>query len=140
MTKQLIGSVTQAEKEDVVRLHERRTALRELLLTLNSPYLSEGEKRTLAGRIVEEYVKASSLFERWWREAARKYNWPSKEHGSWMVDFETNDVYHQPSGGGPPAPDEPLPFAPEPARRLPLPLVDPGLSVPQTDPLPPPGG
>lgn len=119
MINEWIGSVTQAEKEEIVRLHERRTALRELFLTLNSPYLSREEKQDLTGRVVEAFVTANSLFERWWREAGRKYNWPSKEHGSWTVDFETNDVYYQASGEGSPGPDGHLPYQP----ALPLTVV-----------------
>lgn len=93
MIKQKVGEVTEDEKEEVLMLYDRKSALKELFLTLGSPYLTEGEKETLKDRIIEDIAKVNSLYEQWWRDKREKYNWKSREKGQWLIDFRTREVY-----------------------------------------------
>lgn len=91
--KEKVGKVTEDERKEIQRLHERRSALKELYLTLASPYLDEEERRTLYERIIDDLEKTISQYDSWWREIPKKYQWKSKEKGHWIIDFETNVVY-----------------------------------------------
>lgn len=93
MIKQKVGEVTEDEKEEVLRLYDRKNALNELFFVLSSPYLTEGEKETLKGRIIDDMAKANSLYEKWWSDKREKYNWKSKATGQWIMDFRTRAVY-----------------------------------------------
>jgi CXXX repeat modification system protein len=99
MTGERIAEVTDAERDEIVRLHERRTALKELFLTLSSPYLSEEERATLKEGLVEDLARTSSLYEHWWREIWLKYHLERHEHGEWMIDFETKQISFRVSEG-----------------------------------------
>ena len=95
MDKMIVGGVTKNERDEILKLHERRTALKELFLTLGSPHLSVDEQTMLKDKIVEDLAKADSQYEAWWRERAKQYNWVSRKHGQWMLDFETREVSFQ---------------------------------------------
>jgi CXXX repeat modification system protein len=93
MLKEKVGAVTENEKKAILRLYERKSALKELYLTLTSPYLTGEERKTLYEMIVDDLEKAISQYEDWWREMPTKYNWKSIESGCWTINFETNEIY-----------------------------------------------
>lgn len=93
MLKEKVGKVTEDEKKAILRLYERKSALKELYLTLTSPHLTEEERKTLYEMIVDDLEEAISQYENWWREMPAKYNWKSIECGCWTIDFETNEIY-----------------------------------------------
>lgn len=92
MDTELIGAVTISERDDLLKLHERRTALKELFVTLNSPWLAEDERTALKERIVDDLAMTTALYEAWWRERARQYNWGPRTNDQWMLDFEACEV------------------------------------------------
>lgn len=92
MRGERVGEVTDTERDEILRLHERRNALKELFLTLNSPYLSEEERSALREGIVEDLARTSSLYEDWWREIGAKYHLKPRERGGWMIDFQSKEL------------------------------------------------
>lgn len=93
MVRKKVGEVTEDEKEEVLMLYERKSAIKELFLTLSSQYLTEWEKENLKDRIIEDMTKANSLYEKWWRDKREKYNWKLRETGQWLIDFRTREIY-----------------------------------------------
>ena len=98
MMKESVGSITESEKKEILRLYERKNALKELFVTLASPYLIEEERKILYEKIVDDMEKTFSQYENWWRVIAARYKWKSRENWRWMIDFNTNEVYLEDNG------------------------------------------
>ena len=92
MYKEKVGLVTEEDKNSILLLHERRIALKELLMTLDNQSLSENSKNDLYERIVSDTGKTTMVYEKWWADMAHKYNWKSVEGGNWNIDFVTNEI------------------------------------------------
>jgi CXXX repeat modification system protein len=97
MPGERVLEVTESERDEILRLHERRTALNELVLTLNSPHLSAEERGALQNGLVEDLARTISLYERWWREIRSRYGLESTAHGLWAIDFQTREISFEPS-------------------------------------------
>jgi CXXX repeat modification system protein len=93
MIKEKVGEVTVEEKEEIERLYERKTALNELLMTLNNPSMSEEEKNILYEKILLDMGKTKRLFDKWWDDAVKKYQWKGTEQDQWSIDFKTNEIF-----------------------------------------------
>lgn len=87
MGKKIVGQVTPAEKDEILRLFERRNGLNELAIILTADY---GE---LYKRFVADMDKTRIEFQRWWDEMATKYGWESAPNGNWEINFETCEIY-----------------------------------------------
>lgn len=88
-----VGTVTEMEKEAILLLFERKNALAELLITLDSPRLTEEERGKLSIKIAPDQKKTISEFDTWWHNMAIKYGWKSKTNGNWEINFETNEIF-----------------------------------------------
>ncbi len=93
MVKEKVGIVTKEEKNEILRLYERKIALTELLMTLTIPTLDE-EKNYLYKKIIGDMGRTKLLFDSWWGKNAKKYNWKFHEGGKWNIDFKTNEVFY----------------------------------------------
>lgn len=91
-----IAFVSQSERSQISRIYERRTALTELLLTLDSPDLPF-ERDALERRIREDLTRTNARFESWWKNVIKRYDLRSSEHGKWMIDFETRELTFVPT-------------------------------------------
>lgn len=96
MPQERIGEVTDIERDEILKLHERRTALKELFLTLNSPYLTEEEQTKLREGLIDDLARTNSLYERWWRDIQTRYSLKSREHGELMIDFQSRELSFRP--------------------------------------------
>jgi CXXX repeat modification system protein len=93
MSREKVGMVTDEEKEQVLKLYERRIALKELLMTVNNPGMSHEKTEQLYEKIVADTGRTSVIFDKWWRDMAKKYMWESAPNGQWNIDFDTNEIY-----------------------------------------------
>jgi CXXX repeat modification system protein len=93
MLKEKVGQVTDPEKDEILKLYERKIALQELMMSLDDQDQSEKSKNDLYERIVADLGKTKVNFDRWWADKSRKYNWKSVPGGNWNIDFETNDIF-----------------------------------------------
>lgn len=86
MNKKIVGSVTEEEKTEILRLFERRNGLNELakILTDDKPELYE--------RLVKDMGETSTKFQQWWDKMSAKYQWESAENGNWEINFQTNEI------------------------------------------------
>ncbi|SKC87677.1 CXXX repeat peptide modification system protein [Maledivibacter halophilus] len=88
-----IGNVSEYEKREILNLYERKSGLRELSITLNNPDMSEKLKNILYDKISRDMNKTTGLYEEWWKQKSKKYNWESIKGKSWSINFETNEVF-----------------------------------------------
>lgn len=93
MNKEIVGSVTEQEKEEIKKLYERKNALKEIIPSLNSGIVTNEQKDELYEKVVQDIVKTNTAFQKWWDEKAKQYNWKSVENGIWNIDFETNEIF-----------------------------------------------
>ena len=90
MSRTVIGTVTQLEKEQIERLFNRKSGLVELVksLTINDFVDEEGE--ALYEKIITDMGETSIRFQQWWDAMQAKYEWPA---GVYTIDFATNEIY-----------------------------------------------
>jgi CXXX repeat modification system protein len=93
MSRKIFGTVTEEEKNTIEKLFERKNALKELLLTLNNPSLSEKDKDFLYEKIISDTAKTEGAFQKWWSDMVQKYKWQPAESGMWNIDFKTNEIF-----------------------------------------------
>ncbi|OKP85610.1 CXXX repeat peptide modification system protein [Paenibacillus sp. P32E] len=93
MSNEKVGEVSEQEKNEILNLYERKTALQELFSSLPCSNSDIGEIELVYEKIVADLGKTSVKLENWWSEKARKYIWKSSVNGSWTIDFNTNEIY-----------------------------------------------
>lgn len=86
MNKKIVGSVTEEEKTEILRLFERRNGLNELAKILTD------DKAELYERLVKDMGETSTKFQQWWDKMSAKYQWESAENGNWEINFQTNEI------------------------------------------------
>ncbi len=84
--KKTIGRVTEAERDEIQRLFERRNGLNELgkILTVDNTELYE--------RLVKDMGETGSRFQVWWDTMATKYGWEGSDDGHWEINFDTCEI------------------------------------------------
>lgn len=87
MVKRLIGHVLPEEKDEILRLFERRNGLNELAKIVTADNVELYEK------LVKDLGETGTKFQTWWDTMAAKYQWVSVEGGNWQIDFNTCDIY-----------------------------------------------
>lgn len=93
MYKEKVGTVTEMEKIEVEKLHERNIALAELVITLNNPALPKEDRDYLYEKVLNDIGKTKIKLQNWWNLMAEIYQWKSSPDGRWEIDFKTNDIY-----------------------------------------------
>ena len=93
MNKELLGLVTEQEKEEIQKLFERKSALQEIIPSLNSGLLTAEQTDELYEKVIIDMGKTNTNFHQWWNDKAKQYNWKSVENASWNIDFETNEIF-----------------------------------------------
>ncbi len=85
--KKLVGQVTEAERDEIQRLFERRNGLNELarILTADNAELYE--------KLVKDLGETGTKFQNWWDTMATKYNWESTLNGNWEINFDSCEIY-----------------------------------------------
>lgn len=85
-TKKIIGQVTTDEKNEILRLFERRNGLCELskILTVDNSELYE--------KLVKDLGETGVKFLSWWDRMAEKYQWESEANGHWEINFDTCEI------------------------------------------------
>lgn len=85
-TKKIIGQVTTDEKNEILRLFERRNGLRELskILTADNSELYE--------KLVKDLGETGVKFQSWWDRMSEQYQWESEANGHWEINFDTCEI------------------------------------------------
>ncbi|CQR58672.1 MULTISPECIES: CXXX repeat peptide modification system protein [Paenibacillus] len=93
MSNEKVGIVSEQEKDEILNLYERKTALQELFSSLPCLNNDIAEIELIYEKIVADLGKTTVKLEHWWSEKARKYTWKSSANGSWKIDFNTNEIF-----------------------------------------------
>lgn len=82
---EMVGKVTDQEKEELKELFERKVALENLKI-LNLDEL-------LSIRINKDLEKNQFLMQEWWQNYATKYNWKGKGSDKhWELSFSSGEI------------------------------------------------
>lgn len=84
--KNLIGHVTEEERDEIQALFERRNGLNELAKIL----IPENDE--LYERLVKDMGETGTKFQNWWERMATKYKWESALDGHWEINFDTCEI------------------------------------------------
>lgn len=84
--RQIISRVTEAERDEIQALFERRNGLNELAQILTA------DKSELYERLVKDLGETGTKFQDWWDRMAAKYSWKHVENGRWEIDFNSCDI------------------------------------------------
>lgn len=93
MSMEKVGAVSDEEKDDILKLYERKLALNELVLTLENQWVTRELRNKIHNKISTDIIKVNMLSERWWNKKAMEYNWKSHKNGKWTIDFKTNEIF-----------------------------------------------
>lgn len=85
--KKLVGQVTEAERDEIRQLFERRNGLNELAKILSA------DNTDLYEKLVTDLGETSTKFQNWWDTASAKYQWQSAENAHWEIDFTSCEIY-----------------------------------------------
>ena len=85
--KKEVGRVTEAERNEIEALFERRNGLNELakILTADNAELYE--------RLVKDMGETGTKFQSWWDRMATKYGWERADNGNWEISFNDGTIY-----------------------------------------------
>lgn len=87
MTKTIVGTVSETEKNEILSLYERKNGLAELSTILTA------ENEALYEKLVKDIGETSTKFHGWWDRMSEKYQWKSIDGGNWEINFETCEIY-----------------------------------------------
>lgn len=93
MIKEIVGKVTEEEKNEVLVLFERKLGIEELTATLESDLLNTENKEVMQNKMIAELGKAKFGLNAWWDKMYEKYKWKSIEGKKWFIDFLTCEIF-----------------------------------------------
>lgn len=89
----VVGKVTDAERDEIKRLFERKNGLAELFKTLINIKENDLDANGIYEKLVHDMGKTTAEFKKWWDEKSLKYSWQKDPEGFWEIDFETGEIY-----------------------------------------------
>lgn len=81
-----VGQVSPEERDEILKLHERKNGLTELAKILTA---DNGE---LYEKLVKDMGGTGMRFQQWWDEKSKKYGWESHPKGNWEINFQTCEI------------------------------------------------
>ncbi|GAA0125966.1 hypothetical protein UT300019_18680 [Clostridium sp. CTA-19] len=92
-----IGIVNEFEKNELLRMYEKRLAIEELSysindITINDCNLDVNSLIKIKEKMEKDYYKNEEMMEKWWKITSEKYNWENNKDKKWSLNFETNIV------------------------------------------------
>lgn len=88
----VVGKVSQREKNEIMKLVERLSALHELRLGKDNLNISEEQKNAMFSKIEQDEKKVKYSIQQWWRDKYNKYHWEQTVSGMWRLDYESCNV------------------------------------------------
>ena len=85
--KQLIGTVTPAQRDEIKTLYERKNGLTELFKIVDVNNVSLYEK------LVKDMGETATKFQKWWDEQSQTNHWEGKKDYHWEINFETCEIF-----------------------------------------------
>lgn len=88
--QQVLGVITEAERDAIMQIYNRKTALQELALTM----VERGMTQDTATyqRVLNDLGVAAGDMSNWWRTVSEHYAWQYPAGANWRVDFDSRTV------------------------------------------------
>ena len=83
--RKTVGNVTEAEKNEINSLYERKNGLVELAKIIKPD-------DELYEKLVTDMGATATKFQKWWDTMSVKYEWESTLNGHWEINFESRDI------------------------------------------------
>lgn len=93
MEREIVGTVSEEEKNEILNLFERKLGIEELAYTLESDLLSPDKKEGMQDKMISELGKVKLMLQDWWDKMYVKYQWKSIDGYRWNIDFQTCEIY-----------------------------------------------
>jgi len=93
MFREIVGIVTEKEKNEVMVLFERKIGIEELTATLENDLISIEKKEIMQDKMISELGKVKLNLQAWWGRMYEKYNWKSVEGYRWNIDFQSCEIF-----------------------------------------------
>lgn len=90
--RKTVGLVTQEEKEEIRNLFNKKRGLEELFTSFVTSKIDLQSNPTY-DKLLKDYSETTARFHDWWNLMSQKYNWESIETKTWLIDFDTNEIY-----------------------------------------------
>mgnify|MGYP003305022583 CR=1 FL=1 len=84
--KQLIGTVTLAERDEIQSLFERKSSLIELAKSISS-------EDPIYERLISDMSITTSKYQLWWENMSSKYGWEKLDDSNWRINFNTCEIF-----------------------------------------------
>jgi len=85
--KQLVGHVSEKERDEIRALFERKNGLMELAKIISS------DNSELYEKLISDLGETSTQFQNWWNTMGVKYHWKSIPECKWEIDFNDCAIY-----------------------------------------------
>lgn len=85
--KKRVGQVTREERDQILKLHERKNGLTELAKIITA------DNNELYEKLVMDLGETSRRYQQWWDDMADKYRWEGGADQSWEIQFDTCEIY-----------------------------------------------
>ena len=90
--RSIIGKVTQAERDEIRGLFERKNGLSELFKTMTGMKADELASSPLYQKALDDMGKTTTLFDEWWNRMKEKYGWELKPKHHFVIDFDSCEI------------------------------------------------
>ena len=86
---QVVGRVTQAERDEIQALFERKNGLLELIRSLAASGGGMLDNPVFYEKVVADLGRTTTKSQQWWDAKSKAYGWPGKPGWRWSIDFDT---------------------------------------------------
>ncbi len=93
LIRRKLGEITQEEKNKVLDIYDKTTALNEVALTLNNDFTTKERRELLENKINEKTQITKSEYEYLWKMLSDKYSFTKEDDENWAIDYKTNEIY-----------------------------------------------
>lgn len=90
-SKSVVGTLTQAERDEIMQLNYRKQTLQTLFRSL-AEETAEVNPR-LYNKMMDDMIETQMRYDFWFRDKAAEHKWKSIDGMSWSVDFQTCEVF-----------------------------------------------
>ncbi len=93
MASKAVAKVTPEERDNIRKLHMKKSGLSELFASLARLDADTLESSPLYDKLIADMGTVSLAFQEWWDTMAKNYKWPIEAGKKWRIDFDTCEVF-----------------------------------------------
>lgn len=93
MSSELVGKVTQEERDEILAIFERKIGIQELLGCVDGEFVPLEKRDAFMDKMITEAGKNQIKVDQWWDTMLHKYGWKTEEGKSLHIDFGTCEIF-----------------------------------------------